>query len=136
MHWGEPCWQGDSAWAISGDAEDLTLGQFGVTRVLMDAGFVAFRWIGRGSESWSSCEGSLGADPLGPSAQWAGPAPRPWSTAARQRGKVATARAPGTSGGETAGPGTCRIRADSYRCQDAWEGDRRWQPVSGSMRAG
>ena len=65
MHWGEPCWQGDSAWAISGDAKDLTLGQFGVTRVLMDAGFVAFRWIGRGRSLGAAARGALERIPWG-----------------------------------------------------------------------
>lgn len=63
---------------------DKEFDDFRLVSTSADAGLVAFRWSG--------CEASLGAEPLRLGARKAGPAPRPWSTAARQGGRVATGR--------------------------------------------
>ena len=77
---------------------DKDFKDFGPMSAGANAGLVAFRWTGR--------EGSPGAEPLRLGARRAEPAPRPWSTAARQGGRVAIGR-------ETAFPApVVRIPAD------------------------
>lgn len=113
MHWSEPCWQGDSAWAISGDAEDLNPGQFGVTGVLMDAGFAAFRWTGHSrSLGAAAARGALERIPWGRVRGGRGQ----HRDRGRQRpGNEAGSRplGPREQAGGNRVPGTCRIRADS-----------------------